>query len=1033
MAGIIPYKSSYDKTNSELENIKRKRSEISAKINQIDADDIAILNEIANLKKSLNGFTGTAAERQEIIEKISAKEEEHLNKLKEKSEQLAIFNDLNKQEQQIRTNSTQSEDEQTQKKNANNTTTPGDSTTPTTSLDSITSFNPLTGKNEESKKTPTNYVELNSSTPASSLTSNAEDAEVVALRAELKKEGNMSAAQADVGSFEQDSQAGKTGAGEIVVINQNDHSLFAGLKLENVDYGQGTKIDSYTSERIKYYQSKDKTKGFIIPWDGRLGLAYSSTESVGNYMPYGEEWVGSPSLMNPYALIRFEHIASRKHHHYILDQRNSKGGFRGTKFKPYVNVKDYSAGQIKSGSNGQSVVQVSDEEKKNMGVLPGEEINYDDSGAMYIEETDYSQQTWQPTKAVKQTIGGVTRVYETKDSPASVVVNTPEYGKSKEIERLNKLRSSADQIKSKTATEGMDGSLTPDQPGFWLVQKGWEKCGDLYVTAGNCENGKIAEAQKAEIEQIRKRSDELKAYVNLQVSRNWKPQKYASNRKYLRKPNTKTEIREPLEPTYNNLCNPENWSGQEQFQYRYVDFLYNSYYGWIPNNQLITLRRYPVPINDSGTVPDQDKTKQHILPVAQAITYMGDATGNLISDLMSFSARMNWRDVESQVNEIQGNEQGAQDSPFGAGFSKWLGILSGQSDFSRVSGWDEQRAKFDPYSDGMYANRIFGPVNVVTKTKARARGLEFDHSINLNFHYSLKSLGGVNPKAAMLDIMSNLLALTYNNANFWGGANRYFPNKPAYPFLGGKKGMQSWYSGNVTGFLDGIADQLLSAMGNLGSLFQGLLTNPKEALKNIAGKGAQVWMADKQREKRPAILGFKALLTGEPVGEWHMVVGNPFNPIAQIGNLICTGIKFAFSDQLGADDFPEEMTATISLEHGRPRDKGDIESMFNRGGGRLHYSYYGTDTEVWNQASSTRDSKIDESWKGNKTTVDDNFSGKTQTVQGYSGKGNSYTSAGATIGISEPFPQSVTMAKMYSSTCKQAHDLAAKVGFKSGS
>jgi hypothetical protein len=60
-----------------------------------------------------------------------------------------------------------------------------------------------------------------------------------------------------------------------------------------------------------------------------------------------------------------------------------------------------------------------------------------------------------------------------------------------------------------------------------------------------------------------------------------------------------------------------------------------------------------------------------------------------------------------------------------------------------------------------------------------------------------------------------------------------------------------------------------------------------------------------------------------------------------IGNLIVPddGMKIEFNDILGVDDFPTEMTATIKLKHGRPRDKGDIESMYNQGQGRLYYAY----------------------------------------------------------------------------------------------
>jgi hypothetical protein len=78
------------------------------------------------------------------------------------------------------------------------------------------------------------------------------------------------------------------------------------------------------------------------------------------------------------------------------------------------------------------------------------------------------------------------------------------------------------------------------------------------------------------------------------------------------------------------------------------------------------------------------------------------------------------------------------------------------------------------------------------------------------------------------------------------------------------------------------------------------------------------------------------MLSGYPTGDWHLVVGNPLNPIAMIGNLVCTNVRITFGDDLGPDDFPTELKATYTLQPGRQRHRGDYESMFNRGNGRLY-------------------------------------------------------------------------------------------------
>ena len=75
-----------------------------------------------------------------------------------------------------------------------------------------------------------------------------------------------------------------------------------------------------------------------------------------------------------------------------------------------------------------------------------------------------------------------------------------------------------------------------------------------------------------------------------------------------------------------------------------------------------------------------------------------------------------------------------------------------------------------------------------------------------------------------------------------------------------------------------------------------------------------------------------------------------------IGNLVVDTADFELSDTLGADDFPDELIVTVTLKHGKPRDKGDIESIFNGGEGRLYYTPDGEE-DILNSSSSTSNSK----------------------------------------------------------------------------
>jgi len=415
-------------------------------------------------------------------------------------------------------------------------------------------------------------------------------------------------------------------------------------------------------------------------------------------------------------------------------------------------------------------------------------------------------------------------------------------------------------------------------------------------------------------------------------------------------------------PSASNIIawSQEQHSGYSPFgsaPYSYADFLYCKYHAEIPNNYLVTLRRYPIPMLDNLKTDDGS----NIPPLAQAVTWFGSETGNSLKDIMKFTFGQNWKEIEASVQEVIGNERGFDDGalagvPGGNAVKGALAFLN-PKDYSGLSQATSDYAQKTYGSEGPYANKVYGPVNVIHKTFVRDRGMHFEGDISINFHYSLKSIGNINPKAAMLDLMSNILTLTYNNAKFWGGAIRYFPQYPRVRQFGDQK---KFYSGDIDGYLSSLSAEFGKLSDTFMKTLSGLLDNPLQALQELTKGGGKMFLANKAAQNRPQILAMRSLLTGDPVGEWHLVVGNPMNPIAMIGNLICTDVDFEFNDELGNDDFPTELKVNIKLKHGKPRDKGDIESMFNLGNGRM---YYGINDSAF---SSAHNSVVDTSkWKGN--------------------------------------------------------------------
>lgn len=394
------------------------------------------------------------------------------------------------------------------------------------------------------------------------------------------------------------------------------------------------------------------------------------------------------------------------------------------------------------------------------------------------------------------------------------------------------------------------------------------------------------------------------------------------------------------ELTVASLVDWSNKKENQKFPYRYQDFVFLKWWKKIPLNYMITLRRYTYPTIDSLSSAEEERgevSPDKLTPAATAITFLGEDPGNKISSIIGpIEAALKWKDIKADVWEVSfSGSPASADSPF-PGLSKVLGFLTAGPEGAKPS---EGGSPTDPYNNGPYSNKILGPINVIDSTKARDRGITFKHDITLVFEYSARSIGGINSKAAMLDILGNIMILTFNEAAFWGGMNRFMPSGGGGsldPFLGGPAGRKAWLRGQPDEFFKAVSDQFTSALKNVGDAFSKFLENPAEGLKSIASGAASSYMKMKTSGGSGQMQGLHSLLTGNPVGEWHVTVGNPMNPMMMIGNLICTNVKIEFNDELGPDDFPTEMKATVSLEHGMPRDRAGIESMFNKGRGRMY-------------------------------------------------------------------------------------------------
>jgi hypothetical protein len=323
-----------------------------------------------------------------------------------------------------------------------------------------------------------------------------------------------------------------------------------------------------------------------------------------------------------------------------------------------------------------------------------------------------------------------------------------------------------------------------------------------------------------------------------------------------------------------------------------------------------------------------------------------------------FSWDMPWKDLEvSEPQTIDGNEITLNElTQFATGLGPGGEALAStlQKVYATAINSDATRQQISKYEEkiiayqkglydqtkGPYWNRVYGPVNVINKSSRRDRGIQnsnWNTPFTINFHYSFRSFNGLSPKIAALDLISNFANLTYNDAQFLGQLARYFP-KPGIKFsptvteaLGT---IMTNLATTTTGNSSTEISKVLSEVFNLiQSTSSKIMNNPLGVAKDLVMNTVASYEIAGQIA--PDIISIKSALSDRPTGEWHIVVGNPMNPIFVMGNLIVTNTKMTWDEELGPDDFPTGVRFEVTLRQAQPRDKTAIERMLNLGQGKL--------------------------------------------------------------------------------------------------
>lgn len=402
-----------------------------------------------------------------------------------------------------------------------------------------------------------------------------------------------------------------------------------------------------------------------------------------------------------------------------------------------------------------------------------------------------------------------------------------------------------------------------------------------------------------------------------------------------------------------------------QARYKYADFAFCKDLG-MPNNRLITLRRFTVPVGDyifraaaSGNIPydnvETDTLEAFTTPgdVGRMCCYF-DTDDNKLEEILKYSFAGSWKEMKAEIEPQQSQENDhvtplgsivnamnpSMNSMIGKGFSGAQNHLLGWMGRSWF-GWSDQNYYDTKVLTNYDNHKIYTPRNTLQSMHKYEGNLEFKHEFTLVFSYKLRSYSNINPKSAMLDLLANIVATTYSRGKFWGGRSDIIgaqPNKSGWKKANDivNKGFDT-VGGLISALVDGNFD-ISSVVGSLKNLGSKVLDKIKSiGVKDVVdfAKGTKIGEGVKGLLKnqlgRPEIYAFQTLLDGSNTGFWHVTIGNPLNPIASIGNLIVTDTQIQHFGPLGIDDFPTELKVTVSLKHARPRDAVAIERMYTKG------------------------------------------------------------------------------------------------------
>jgi hypothetical protein len=271
------------------------------------------------------------------------------------------------------------------------------------------------------------------------------------------------------------------------------------------------------------------------------------------------------------------------------------------------------------------------------------------------------------------------------------------------------------------------------------------------------------------------------------------------------------------------------------------------------------------------------------------------------------------------------------------GFAQGLmfGLLN-KADFSKGqdSPWDWNKIPIgDPnvLAEGPYRD-------------ASRQNLSSSFDFNINTTYEQKFIGDVDPGAAMIDIIDNLLKMGTSDMKYWLDSNSGII-KDAKAAINSGDELNAWWvaiSSATTALWDTLADTISNIKTSIGKVMPttdtGSIRVPNaEDLKKIKESALtalentlQLVLTSTLAKYRWEMKGSFELMTGrDSATPWYLTIGNPYSPWLASNHIIVKTVSVETSNEVGFNDMPMWLKVTINAGQSRNLGRNEIMRMFN--------------------------------------------------------------------------------------------------------